>query len=303
MTIAIALKVGDGIVLGADSAATLGAVNKVFFNAEKISNLVKGLPLGLMVYGLGGLDRRSIASVVKDLRELLTNGDPHWRVGAKYTVEGVAKLVRQFIYEDRYQKQYPQQRLDAAGNTIPIFDSMGLVIAGFSADSDHPEAWSLQIDDKGQCAAAECVLKQDEFNAVWGGMPEALSRLMRGWSSQVRNGLIGLSIPAQEVDKFLQSLPMEPLVYAAMPLQDAIDLVKYMAEVTIGFTRFAPGPPTVAEPIDIAAITKHEGFRWVRRKHYYSAELNPRYRAGDALQGTIPASTVADPQPGDTNAV
>ena len=76
---------------------------------------------------------------------------------------------------------------------------------------------------------------------------------------------------------------MEPLIQPAMPLQDAIDLVKYMADVTIGFVRFIPGPPTVAEPTDVAAITKHEGFRWVRRKHYYSPALNPNLpeRAGD----------------------
>lgn len=68
---------------------------------------------------------------------------------------------------------------------------------------------------------------------------------------------------------------MEQLISLAMPLQDAIDLVKYMIDVTVGFVRFTPGPPTVAEPIDIAAITKHEGSRWVRRKHYYSPDLNP----------------------------
>jgi hypothetical protein len=48
-----------------------------------------------------------------------------------------------------------------------------------------------------------------------------------------------------------------------------------MVDVTVGFVKFRPGPPTVAEPTDVAAITKHEGFRWVRRKHYYSQELNP----------------------------
>ena len=56
MTIAVAVKVGDGVVLGADSASTLssnGGVVNVYFNAEKIINLVKGLPLGMVVYGLG----------------------------------------------------------------------------------------------------------------------------------------------------------------------------------------------------------------------------------------------------------
>jgi len=26
----------------------------------------------------------------------------------------------------------------------------------------------------------------------------------------------------------------------------------------------------------VATITKHEGFRWVRRKHFFEARLNPK---------------------------
>jgi len=59
-----------------------------------------------------------------------------------------------------------------------------------------------------------------------------------------------------------------------MPIQDAIDLVEYLIEVTVGFVRFAPGNATVAKPIDVAAITPHEGFKWVRRKHYFNSDLN-----------------------------
>jgi hypothetical protein len=33
-------------------------------------------------------------------------------------------------------------------------------------------------------------------------------------------------------------------------------------------------PKIVGGPIEIAAITKHEGFRWIQRKHFYPAGLN-----------------------------
>jgi hypothetical protein len=62
MTIAIVLKIGDGLVFGADSASTLSNgttfVNS-YFNAEKVFNVVKGLPLGAVTAGLGGLAARS----------------------------------------------------------------------------------------------------------------------------------------------------------------------------------------------------------------------------------------------------
>ena len=63
-----------------------------------------------------------------------------------------------------------------------------------------------------------------------------------------------------------------------MPVQDAIELVEYLINVTAGYVRFIPGPPTVAPPIDIAAITRHEDFKWVKRKHYYSSEFNVAHR-------------------------
>jgi hypothetical protein len=66
-----------------------------------------------------------------------------------------------------------------------------------------------------------------------------------------------------------------PLVLAAMPIQDAIELAIFMVETTIKFVRFNLRAETVGGPIEVAAITKHEGFKWVRRKRFYSKELNP----------------------------
>lgn len=66
------------------------------------------------------------------------------------------------------------------------------------------------------------------------------------------------------------------LVEAPMPIQDAIDLSEFLVHTTAMFTRFKRGAATVGGPVESAAITKHEGFRWVRRKHYFDQTLNPR---------------------------
>ena len=61
----------------------------------------------------------------------------------------------------------------------------------------------------------------------------------------------------------------QPLILPAAPIQDAIDLARYLVEVTEGFVKFAVNyTKTVGGPIEIAAITKHEGFKWVKRKHF-----------------------------------
>jgi hypothetical protein len=66
-----------------------------------------------------------------------------------------------------------------------------------------------------------------------------------------------------------------PLYTNPMPIQDAIDLAVFLTQTAIGFSRFRAGSPTVGGPIETAAITKHDGFKWIRHKQYYDTQLNP----------------------------
>ncbi len=53
-----------------------------------------------------------------------------------------------------------------------------------------------------------------------------------------------------------------------------------MAESLVNLTKFrrriTPERETVGGPIDVAIITKGDGFIWVKRKHYFEPYLNPR---------------------------
>ena len=62
-----------------------------------------------------------------------------------------------------------------------------------------------------------------------------------------------------------------------MPIQDAVDLATFLVDFTKAVVRFSPGAPIVGGKTEVAAITKHESFKWVSRKHYYDATLNPPY--------------------------
>ena len=66
------------------------------------------------------------------------------------------------------------------------------------------------------------------------------------------------------------------LIEAPMPIQDAIDFAEFLVQTTATFTRFKRGAATVGGPTESAAITKHEGFKWVRRKHYFQEAFNRR---------------------------
>lgn len=50
-----------------------------------------------------------------------------------------------------------------------------------------------------------------------------------------------------------------------------------LVELTSRKRRYSSDMETVGGPIDVAILTRNEGFIWVRRKHYFDTELNPRY--------------------------
>jgi len=65
-------------------------------------------------------------------------------------------------------------------------------------------------------------------------------------------------------------------VIAALPK----DQLGEMAESFVNLTKFrrqiTAVPETVGGPIDVAVITKGDGFIWKKRKHYFDPTLNPR---------------------------
>ncbi|RWP25160.1 MAG: hypothetical protein EOR03_33190 [Mesorhizobium sp.] len=117
--------------------------------------------------------------------------------------------------------------------------------------------------------------------ASWyaGGDPEVVSRLANGVGTGAAKALGAAGVTVVDVPRLVGAIQAEcgaALVEAPMPIQDAIDLAEFFVDTTATFTRFKRGAGTVGGPTESAAITKHEGFKWVRRKHYFDESLNPR---------------------------
>lgn len=149
-------------------------------------------------------------------------------------------------------------------------------VAGYSAGAPLAELWDVGIRD-GACPEPTQLSQDDAAGLNWGGDPEAVTRIVHGHSENLSAALLSMGL---EVDKLagvvetVRSHAKVELVTAPMPIQDAIDLAHFLVSTAIAFARFRPGAETVGGPIEIAAITKHEGFKWVKRKHYFGTELN-----------------------------
>lgn len=109
---------------------------------------------------------------------------------------------------------------------------------------------------------------------LYGVVGEAVEGLSSRWERIIRDRY---SRPVLEI---VGSLPKDELAAIAESL---VNLTKFKRRVS-------REQETVGGPIDVAVITKGDGFVWLRRKHYFKPELNPRiiaryYRREEGADG------------------
>jgi hypothetical protein len=277
MSVALAINVHDGIILAADSASTLilgavpaagaagGQVANVYNNANKIANLHKGEPIGCVTFGSGSIGSASISTLLKDFRKRITEDGAYFDP-KNYALEGIANSLAEFLMAEcqKLSSREPQPTL-------------GIFLGGYSSGAALGERWGIQIQN-GTCKLPTRLHEPHVVGINWGGEGgEAISRLFLGYSQglpQTLADIIKDPKQAEEIVKGLGPRLQANLIFAPMPIQDAIDLAEFLVHTAVQFSRFSPGPQVVGGPIEIAAITKHEGFKWIRRKHYYGVKLN-----------------------------
>jgi hypothetical protein len=94
------------------------------------------------------------------------------------------------------------------------------------------------------------------------------------------------AIKAQTQTDFQQRLIDRSLGSHTTPLRRVVGLLPFdelaeLAEILITIEslkeRMTRNTEQVARPIDVAVISKGDGFIWVKRKHYFDPKLNPRF--------------------------
>ena len=277
MTVCVGIVVNDCIVFAADSASSLvtsnGGVSEiinVYSNGDKVFNLVRKLPICSMTCGMGNIGTASIATLTKELRRRLSDPEQgDWYVNPQaYTIEDIATKARRFLFEDRYSA------LDPAP---PAPHSFEFWIGGYGSDFDAGhQIWKIAIIN-GMCEEPSLALA-GEYGWFVGGQPAAIGRLLLGFDPNLSAVLTNAGMEQGSADAIVEVIRTNcevGIVQPTMPTKDAIDLADFLVETTKRFVRFLPGADTVGGNTDIAVVTKYEGFKWIRRKHFYPTALNP----------------------------
>jgi hypothetical protein len=79
--------------------------------------------------------------------------------------------------------------------------------------------------------------------------------------------------------EYKQDRYIDPIMsaVAVLPKDELAEMAESLVNLTSFKRRVTIEAETVGGPIDVAVISKGDGFVWIKRKHYFSAELNHHY--------------------------
>lgn len=131
----------------------------------------------------------------------------------------------------------------------------------------------------------------DAFNAILDSTERALTDLAKTVLaesspqtpvSEARISELVAEVADRHTDEWFKSArnhhftPLSNVIHS-LPLPDMAALAKSLIELESLKERVTKPSESVAGPIDVAVISKYDGFVWINRKHYFKPELNPRF--------------------------
>jgi hypothetical protein len=275
VSVVIVVKVSEGLVLAADSAATLHGriegpqgvgegILKTFYNAKKLLQ-IGDFPIGVLTWGQAFIGPRTVESLVREweYNNCWQSKDQYKKkFGNSFAVKECAEGLRTYLaatHAEAFGHQPTEER-----------PQVGIVVAGYSEGAFFPEIWRfvLPFDSEGEIHNQRPDHDgKPDFGASWFGATDAIIRLHWGRDEAVMKIISEkFGIPNEEVREALEPLQYQ-IPFPLMPLQDAIEYANYMLNVTIGRYRFVLGPELCGGQIEIAAITPRE-FNWISQKSW-----------------------------------
>jgi len=85
----------------------------------------------------------------------------------------------------------------------------------------------------------------------------------------------------QNIAQFRQIRYVQPIIsnVAFLPKDELAAVAEALVNITTFQRRVSPFAETVGGPVDVAVISKKDGFIWIKRKHYFDPTLNRDYFA------------------------
>jgi hypothetical protein len=259
LSLAVAFKGPEGIVLAADSRVTLSGelptgelIPAYFDHATKLLSVRGQTFVGVITYGQGAIDQtepRTAHSYIPEFDAHLAEQGIHERL----TVKDFANELGSF-FMGRWQ----------GADMAPAAPPMSFLIAGF----DENEAYGKVLEVSVPSALEPVERNHGTFGLTWGGQSEFVSRLVNGTdprTTEVIRGQLGLDdAQARGLrDKLREELAL-PIPYQFLSLRDCVDLSEFLVHMTATIQTWTVGDRGVGGAVDVATITRTDGFRAIQ---------------------------------------
>ncbi len=265
MSLGIVFKGTEGIVLAADSRVTLEyhtnlAQNKMLVHQSTFDNATKLLQvngqeyIGAVTYGLaalGGNEPRTAHSLIPEFEAKIGGFSADRMNVEQFSVELSAFFMEQWkIYMPTSYQGSP----------------MIFLVGGYDEDAPYGHIYEFSIPN----IPKPKELNPKKFGITLGGQNEYVTRILRGFDPSIglhlkdKLGLKSEQVP--EIIEYLTNKLALRIPYEFLPLQDCVDLCIFLIKATIQMQQLAIGIRGVGGAIDVAIITKQEGFTPIQEK-------------------------------------
>ena len=274
MSLGIAFKGAEGIVLAVDSRVTLTATNDDDPSSQEVlqgyyDNAVKLLRVngqefvGAVTYGAGAIGQqspRTAHSYLPEFEALLSKGKRR-----RLPVEEFAVKLSDFFAQQWRDSRTPE-------NHPP----MDFLVGGFDRGEPYGRVFGFAIPNK--TTPSEIHPGPDQFGMVWGGQKQFADRIIAGFDEQLVNVVqetLELTVEKRvELEKQFKERLQATIPFPFLPLQDSVDLSILLIRTTIAIQNWVVGVRGVGGPIDVATITRTGGFQPVQVKSISGDNLN-----------------------------
>jgi hypothetical protein len=259
LSLGIAFKGPEGIVLAADSRVTLTGpatgsnllLQAHYDSATKLLKAKEHDNVGAVTYGLGALGGRQPRTAHSYLPEFETELASERRL----SVEEFATRLGDF-----FGRQW------SAADTPAEAEAMVFLVGGFDEGDAYGRVFEVSIPN----SPAPVEKSVDDFGITFGGQHEIAGRLLGGYDPRLEALMTeNVHLNAAQTTNFRQNvLPnlAMPIPYQFLPLQDCVDLAIFLIKTTSTLQRWTTGVRGVGGAIDVATITRTDGYSAVQEK-------------------------------------
>jgi hypothetical protein len=259
VSLGVAFKAAEGIVLAADSRVTIlaqrpgmsVAIAAFYDNATKLLKANGQDYVAAITYGAGAL------------------GTTAPRTAGSFLPEFESELGTERLLVEEFARRlgvFFKSQWDASSMPVGA-DPMVFLVGGFDEGAAYGRVFEVSVP--GAIAPVERN-PGESFGLTWGGQVQTVTRLILGHDPDLPRMIVDYlgadpSRIAEVQTLFAQNLGL-PIPYQFLPLQDCVDLAILIVRTTTQLQSFLVDIRGVGGRVDVATITRTEGFRAVQQK-------------------------------------